>query len=95
MEEIVRTRLLCFAGYLVVGAADIYFLLFLFCFFLCVPINQSTQPNPTQPNQPTKQLALQKQLAAAQMADSAHRISERNAVEIILKLIESKKVEVL
>jgi E3 UFM1-protein ligase 1 len=40
-------------------------------------------------------LRLQKQLAEVQMQDAAHRISERNAVEIILKLIEQKKIELI
>lgn len=40
------------------------------------------------------QIALQAALAKAQLAETAHRISERNAVEIVLKLIELKKVQV-
>ncbi len=40
------------------------------------------------------QIALQAALAKAQLADTAHRISERNAVEVVLKLIELKKVQV-
>jgi len=40
------------------------------------------------------QIALQAALAKAQLADTAHRISERTAVEIVLKLIELKKVPV-
>jgi len=39
--------------------------------------------------------ALQAALAKAQLADTAHRISERNAVEIVLKLMELKKVQLL
>jgi hypothetical protein len=40
------------------------------------------------------QYALQAALAKAQLADTHHRISERNAVEIVLKLLELKKVQV-
>ena len=40
------------------------------------------------------QYALQAALAKAQLAETAHRISERNAVEIVLKLMEMKKVQV-
>ena len=37
---------------------------------------------------------MKEQLAAVQMQDSVHRLSERNCVEIVLKLIETKQVEV-
>jgi hypothetical protein len=43
---------------------------------------------------PLVQIALQAALAKAQSAETAHRVSERNAVEIVLKLIELKKVQV-
>lgn len=40
------------------------------------------------------QLRLQEQLAAVQMQDVAHRLSERSCVEIILKLLETQQIEV-
>ena len=40
-------------------------------------------------------MALQQQLATVQLQDTAHRISERNAVEIILKLIDTQRIELL
>lgn len=39
--------------------------------------------------------ALQKQLAEAQMQDSVRNISERNCIEIILKLIEDQRIKLI
>jgi hypothetical protein len=40
-------------------------------------------------------LELQRQLAAAQMATTSHRISERHAVDIIQKLVTQGKIDLI
>jgi hypothetical protein len=39
------------------------------------------------------QRKLQEQLAAVQMQSAVHHLSERNCVEIILKLLQTKSIE--